>query len=140
MAVVKTNDLTGVQLDWAVAQCLKIDVKITSFAYNQTYLIAQKSTDVGGGEYQFCPSTDGAMGTPIIEQELLTVGPNGDIASEWVAYYVRPNACSHKRTGPTLLVAAMRCIVASFRGNEVEIPDSLCKTSNAQLTTTNIDI
>jgi hypothetical protein len=132
MAVVQTNDLTSMQLDWTVAQCLKIDVKIIKFAYNQTYLIAQKSTDVGGGEYQFCPSTDGAIGAPIIEQELLTVGPNTDLASGWVAYYNRPNACSHKRNGPTLLVAAMRCIVASFKGNEVEIPDELLASGRIQ--------
>lgn len=29
--------------------------------------------------------------------------------------------------GPTPLVAAMRCLVASRLGDEVEIPDELCK-------------
>ena len=73
-------------------------------------------------------STDWAFGGPIIEREGIVV----DIRKEhgWVAareFWYLQDAADHDlcSTGPTYLIAAMRCFVASQLGDEVEIPEQL---------------
>lgn len=64
-------------------------------------------------------STDWAQGGPVIERERMELRGDGD--GGWVAWdYLNP-----KQYGPTPLIAAMRCYVASKLGVEVEIPDEL---------------
>jgi hypothetical protein len=103
---IKTSELTGAALDWAVAKC-----------------------EGGVGENQllgawYAPSTDWAQGGEIIEREKMAVMTSVDDANEWVASIFEPN-WNFNLTGPTPLIAAMRCYVASKIGNEVEIPEEL---------------
>ena len=65
------------------------------------------------------PSTNWSQGGPIIEREGITLrcGLHG-----WDAELEEFDAISH---GPTPLIAAMRCLVASKLGDEVEIPEEL---------------
>ena len=74
----------------------------------------------------FDPSTNWGWGGPIIEREIpMLMKTNG---GEWVAQgaYDRVNDREARRYyGPTLLVAAMRCYVASKLGDTVDIPDEL---------------
>ena len=107
----KTSELQGAGLDWAVAKCE---------GYND-YRFDGKYGRISTGQH-FCPSTDWAQGGPIIEREKITIrfwnnepfvtAYAFDTGSEWIH-------------GPTLLVAAMRCYVASKLGGEVEIPEEL---------------
>jgi hypothetical protein len=86
----KTSELTGAALNWAVA-CARW----------------------GGGNFGidgFSPSTDWAQGGPIIEREGIALLPPQ--LAEMPGYEGR---------GETLLIAAMRCYVASKLGDEVEI-------------------
>lgn len=99
----KTIELNGAALDWAVARC-----------------------EGGVGENQllgawYAPSTNWAQGGPIIEREKLDVFCSGTV---WDASTGdrHPNAI---KSGPTPLIAAMRCYVASKLGDEVEIPKEL---------------
>ena len=66
------------------------------------------------------PSTNWAQGGPIIERERILIQP--EICSNaW-------NAISMQGTedyGPTPLIAAMRCYVASKLGDEIEVPSEL---------------
>ena len=112
---VKTNELSGYALDCAVSHC------------------------VGGwsSEFPIMPlrvppySTDWAHGGPIIEQEgielLLHVDARQTEANceilgfRWVAMTQR----GPEWRGPTPLVAAMRCYVASKLGDEVELSEEL---------------
>jgi hypothetical protein len=110
----KTDELTGAALDWAVAKC-----------EGQVY----------HGPAWTKYSTDWAQGGPIIERERISVmlsfkgsyaeGSNAK-PSGWCArkyqYGVLNEPLSY---GPTPLVAAMRCYVASKLGDEVEIPEEL---------------
>ena len=98
----KTAELTGAALDWAVAQCEEL---------------VQGQIASGAGKH-FKPSTDWAHGGPIIEREWLTLGPN--IYKEWFAL-----ASNFYHNGDTPLVAAMRCYVASKLGDEIEVPDEV---------------
>jgi hypothetical protein len=101
---IKTSELAGSALDWAVAKCEGKDHVVNA-----------------PHKYVFEPSTDWARGGPIIEREGIAIGSHLD-GEEWIAEdYWREATWS----GPTPLVAAMRCYVASKLGDEVEIPASL---------------
>jgi len=104
----KTSELTGAALDWAVAKC--------EGAINGDDL------DVGfileGG---YSPSTDWAQGGPIIERYGIELNR---YAGEWMATLGGRVSVSEEQ-GPTQLIAAMRCYVAFVLGDEVELPEEL---------------
>jgi hypothetical protein len=79
-----------------------------------------------------------AQGGPIIERENISVNTlaagvntrahqtfkDGD---SWESEITRTDVDSIVCTGPTLLIAAMRCYVASRMGDEIEVPDEFTK-------------
>ena len=104
---IKTNQLTGAALDWAVAKCEGV---------------------VYHGPAWTKYSTDWAQGGPIIEREEISI--SREFASgriEWAAWTPAPirDDAEAFGYGPTPLIAAMRCYVASKLGDEVEIPEEL---------------
>ena len=111
---IKTNDLKDKALDWAVATIIEPECTTSDF------LAFRDSAD---GNYR-C-STDWAQGGPIIDREGISL--IRQTPDRWVSEY--SNGCDrfdHARShGPTPLVAAMRCFVASKLGDEVEIPEEL---------------
>ena len=112
----KTSELTGAALDWAVAKC---EDTITADGY---FLVDQMRRP-----HPAFYSTDWAQGGPIIERELceLVKCKSGDKVW-WEAISGLENTPSHAiATGTTPLIAAMRCCVASKLGDEVEIPEEL---------------
>jgi len=125
----KTSGLTGAALDWAVAKC----EGATNFRYDTvaTYWVTLDGKDRAlseGWAQSFCPSTDWAQGGPIIEREGITVvcwAKRPD--SNWMAQiWIEPNVrSSHACTGPTPLIAAMRCYVHIKLGDEVDVPELL---------------
>ena len=121
MAIIKTSELTGNALDWAVATAeglffarLEIENKLRTYS----------------------PSTDWSQGGPIIEREIYKIWQN--LNGTWAAqikyrepYYsptydadIGKDAYIH-RHGETPLIAAMRCYVASKLGDSVNIPDEI---------------
>lgn len=107
---VKTTELIDSALDWAVAKCEGIDdFDCMGVAY---------VTDPDQPHFSkvFRPSTDWSQGGPIIERECIDLVPG---KTQWFSHGRIP--CY----GPTPLIAAMRCYVASKLGDEVEIPDDL---------------
>ena len=66
---------------------------------------------------------------PIIEREKMTTEwESHDIPPEkgdWVATIYNRAAGHTQCSGPTPLIAAMRCLCASKLGDEVEVPDEL---------------
>lgn len=96
---IKTSELTGAALDWAVAKC-------------------EGRGNDGTWDENF--SSNWLLGGPILEREKILldlVGPDDDpewegrIVGKWMEY------------GPTPLVAAMRCYVGTKLGNEVDVPE-----------------
>jgi hypothetical protein len=67
-------------------------------------------------------STDWAQGGPIIEREHISAAYA--YWGEWEAWDDKTMP-PPKYRGPTPLIAAMRCYVASKLGDEVEIPEEL---------------
>jgi hypothetical protein len=71
----------------------------------------------------FEPSTNWAQGGPIIEREAITVSEGSPVVGlEWMAC---DRGSTHIQHGPTYLIAAMRCYVASKLGDDVSIPEEL---------------
>jgi len=110
-AKIKTADLTGPALDWAVAEVNGTPI------YRSGKTLSRM--DVDGGVY-WQPSIDWAQGGPIIEREGIELLCES-LGFRWVAI---PRKGPEWR-GSTPLIAAMRCYVASKLGHEVEIPEEL---------------
>lgn len=110
----KTSELTGAALDWAVAKCEHDGAAVA-------WLLMWKQ----GGDKRFIlnisnsPSTNWAQGGPIIERGGITVAKDG---GKWLAM-TQSNGIM--QWGQSYLVAAMRCYVASKLGDEIEIPEEL---------------
>ena len=100
----KTAELTGPALDWAVA-------KAWQPVYSDKHLLEHAK--------DFHPSTDWTHGGPIIERERIELRGDGD--EGWIA----DDNLNPSQWGPTPLIAAMRCYVASKLGDEVEVPEGL---------------
>ena len=107
---IKTSELSGAQLDWAVAKCEGLQVKFTN--NGEDLVLLNKTSD------WWYPSESWAQGGPIIERKGITLEKRSDL---WDATY-DSGECWFWEFGPTPLVAAMRCYVASKLGNEVDLP------------------
>lgn len=109
MKKIKTSELKGVALDWAVTKC---EGFLCDYQYNSSLI-----------SY----STNWSQGGPIIERENLQLGT---WQMHWFAYKANGPRVGQRWNGPTPLIAAMRCYVASKLGEEVEIPDGLLEEDN----------
>lgn len=122
---VKTSELSGKALDYAVAKC----EGGTDFAFDgitwgfrldgRTKVLAKDWV----ASMMFCPSTEWGHGGPIIERERISI-------RQWVNVpivhaYMPTDDAPWSSDGESPLVAAMRCYVASRMGEEVEVPDFL---------------
>ena len=138
---IKTADLIRPALDWAVGTALELPVEICQvFQYgrpNGEHYISIGETDKDGAEVTFEPSEEWSQGGPILEQEGINLFKHNKLSESqpdvWCAHKVVPrpnmegsfNSCALALDGPTPLVAAMRCFVASRFGDEVDIPEEL---------------
>ena len=100
----KTSKLTGAALDWAVANCEGVEI-----------IVRQENWDWYSSSWEH--------GGPIIEREGL------DIRKIRTAHAMAWRSVtfddSIKQYGPTPLIAAMRCYVASKLGDEIDVPADL---------------
>ena len=104
----KTNELSGAALDWAVAKCEGI------------HLIADFT--------QYKPSESWAVGGSVVEREQINIrfiAPNSSTPPCWAFKSVEFDEYNVEAWADTPLIAAMRCYVASKLGNEVEVPEEL---------------
>jgi hypothetical protein len=136
---IKTSELTGAALDWAVAKC---EDKGHLFAGHEVGRLHYTSNWAEGGpiierlgisviqlERESIPDAEGFWQGEYRDQWGAVIGdrhspeeqhgPQGDYWGR--SYHVDENAVS----GPTPLIAAMRCYVASKLGDEVDVPDGL---------------
>ena len=118
----KTNELTGAALDWAVAKCEAHDWFLTTPGNHLCVWKACPLTGEQESSISYRPSTNWAQGGPIIERESIAIDTN--VGSFWYAYK-RPCEISQRQVGPTPLIAAMRCYCALKLGDEVDVPKGL---------------
>jgi len=116
---IKNSELKDLALDWAVVRA--------NYEINFEEVWRNFRNECG---YSY----DWAQGGPIIERECIDLHCVND--SLWEARWWANNSGMVKNpaqrfkhniqtNGPTPLVAAMRCYVASRLGDEVEVPDSI---------------
>ena len=133
MKKIKVSEATGPVLDWLVAKALGL-----GYQHDEKYgpMCFRPSSVTGVVHWDSRPlpySADWSQGGPIIEQqvhELLRCESHfkGKVERYWEAAigFEDDGKGSHFRTtGPTPLIAAMRCFVASKLGDEVEVPEEV---------------
>ena len=115
----KTSELKGAALDWAVAKCEGgYNFDATGLPWD---VDASNPDDDENGAKWFTPSTDWAQGGPIIERERLEIHNATDGSKDWVAHA----EFQVYAFGPTPLIAVMRCYITSKLGEEVDVPEEL---------------
>ncbi len=110
----KTSELIGAALDWAVAKC---EFPYASSEDIQVWVQPLACDDAE--DFKFQPSTNWEQGGPIIQRAEL---------SSLKCYNHNEWGCLNGEVfceGSTPLIAAMRCYVASKLGDEVELPTEL---------------
>lgn len=126
----KTAELIGAALDWAIATAQERIIGFDPMGFspkgpnggfwvwedhdNDHQEIYHRS--IG---YSYSPSTSWAQGGPIVESEKTEFDFDEDEQT------FRAYDGVHGAHGPTHLIAAMRCYVASKLGDEIDIPDAL---------------
>ena len=148
--LMQTSDLTGPALDWAVAKCEGRGIEFDD--PRDPWLTRDGIADQP--LHSYTPSTDWSQGGPIIERENISIVRCDDdyqnFPDKWLAERGANSYCEsteHQQHdamiqfsvwndggcfakdgpfyGPTPLIAAMRCFVASRLGDEVDVPDEL---------------
>lgn len=144
---IKTSELSGTALDWAVAKATQMPLYQCGESWPGNRVVNEESlhhhiVTVGltgrmllegpksSENMEWSPSTNWAQGGPIIERERIQITSTQLGAGAWVAS--TPHAVERDgyrkycfNNGPTPLIAAMRCFVANKLGDEVEIPQEL---------------
>lgn len=110
MKTIKTAELIGTLLNWAVNKCELGRDPLDYVEARDNY------------------STSWNKGGPIIERELIEITP--DLSDRVVIWFAEiwpdiSKPCTARSDGTTPLIAAMRCYVASKLCDEVEIPEEL---------------
>lgn len=129
---INTKDLTGAALDWAVAKCLSVRTYISPDGQILDADLVDMGTD---GSQELNYSSRWALSGPIIEREISKLFKNvGGTYSAQIRHEENHPLVSHKvlagwtnASGPTMLIAAMRCYAASKLGDEIDMPEELLK-------------
>jgi hypothetical protein len=110
---IKTNELTGAALDWAVAKCEgHSEFRLSGKEFGPYHTFA---------DLKLTYSTNWSQGGPIIEREKIDIAYEN---SQWFAYESEGDCCD-PNIGPTPLIAAMRCYCVSKLGDTIDIPEEL---------------
>jgi hypothetical protein len=118
----KTSELTGAALDWAVAKCEGIELE--NGCYNRL-LVDGRMSKGQSMLVPFKPSADWQQGGAIIEREWINIVKN-ESGKYWQAASEKWMLNDgHPCIGETPLIAAMRCYVESELGDDVEVPEEL---------------
>jgi hypothetical protein len=111
----KTSELTGAPLNLAVARA-------QGYFCDGQSLTRPDPLDDGALEHiwlaDYDPAGDWSQGGPIIERERITLDGTA-ILNQWMAVFYVPDEEPWEMRGPTPLIAAMRCFVASKLGDNL---------------------
>jgi len=116
---VKTADLVGAALDWAVAQAAGWVAARFVPVHSPSKTYYEVRSPAGS---LLSPSTDWSQGGPLIDG--YAIGFSGWSEDNWLAFS-SPEDISHEGIGSTHLIAACRAIVASVLGETVSVPKEL---------------
>ncbi len=119
MIAIKVSEATYRQLDWLVAKCegakrIRFDGKFWQVYFGST------EAEEYLGNLNF--TADPALMQPTMEREKIATRP---WKGQWEATIWNEPATQNPTYGPTMLIAAARCYVASKLGAIVEVPEGL---------------
>ena len=124
---IKTSELEGAALDWAVAKAVGQDVTEQGVYIQERRAGQDGSVSLTKTWVAFSPSTDWSQGGPLIEShdvscsrvdKIITKGGNA-------LYWMASCPSGFKGLGLTPLIAACRAIVAAKLGDVVDVPEEL---------------
>jgi hypothetical protein len=122
----KTSELTRAALDWAVAQAEEEhDVLFCQRQYGRLLVRIAGDHETRDVEWPYAPSINWSQGGPIIERERIFVRPKTVVGWRCWIYDGKGEGIKFDQHGPTPLIAAMRCYVASKLGDDINIPEEL---------------
>jgi hypothetical protein len=120
----KTSELTGAALNWAVALAEEGEQLAKGWHPHTVEYRGERVLRA----VPYTPSTDWSQGGPIIEREGIGLRGPSIRGNAWAAFIDlsgTSQGSQHRHTGPTPLIAAMRCYVASKLGDDINIPEEL---------------
>jgi hypothetical protein len=131
---VKTAELTGPALDWAVAIATRQECRTARYvAFGKAVVVVE----AGLGESlsmlrgPFCPSTNWAQGGPLIDSYTIKVSSYPKEKGEGrAAARLAMNGKVYWQSGDTPLIAICRAIVAAALGDVVHVPTELVEVAS----------
>lgn len=126
---IKTAELTGIALDWALAK-----TKVSNWAEivqdKKVELIDGKvCVTAFGGVREFVDHTNPATCLGLIEEHVISIDKNMPVGAGVGGWRVFPKK-GVSSNGSTVAEAVARCVVAMQLGDEVEVPDELCEVQS----------
>ncbi|RMV44463.1 DUF2591 domain-containing protein [Pseudomonas syringae group genomosp. 3] len=125
---VKTADLVGAALDWAVAIAENLTAIVSPPQYGNPHLVCVMGDYFSRGSRRYSPSTDWSQCGPLIHREAIELTPADkydEFGNQWLAHMVGSGCDLISQEGDTPLIAACRAIVASVLGETVSVPKEL---------------
>lgn len=125
---VKTSELSGVALDWAVAKVEGLEIESIHPGYHINVWRIDPLTGEAEFGYPYKPSVNWSQGGSLVEREHISIAAPSLLRDQWRAM-ISLNTKSDwiLGDGPTPLIAAMRGYVSSELGDEVDVPEELLK-------------
>lgn len=122
---VKTSELVGAALDWAVGSALNLPVHV--FDQGEPYAYVALPEYAGTA---FRPSTDWSHGGPLFDSHIGRVDRVFEPSGDYMMWnYGLPTIESR---GPTKLIAACRAIVLQKIGENIQVPALLCGSDRVE--------
>lgn len=118
MIEVKTAELSGAALDWAVAMTGAVTVEQNGLGLDER----GRPTVGCGMQIPYEPSKNWAQCGPLIDRYI------GNLYRDWTASETPTasfNGTTHAAAGDTFLIAACRAICIAYHGHTVQIPAEL---------------
>ena len=127
MAKVKTAELIGAALDWAVAKCEGHNPVLNMESHGSIWHGWYERTPKPDPRYRRLQaySTDWAQAGPLLNQH--KISRTIDHSGLWIAYagYNLNDEQRHMQCDRSELVAGLRCLVALNLGEVVDVPEEL---------------
>lgn len=124
---IKVCEAEGPVLDWLVAKASGVKVEVWDFDDLGMGCVTEKSDPFMNSSRCYAPTRYWQQGGPIIDREKIDLIWERAVCQAELEHLMTNDAdyAYGLGYGPTPLIAAMRCYVASKLGDEVEIPEEL---------------